>query len=40
VPTDSRPEGVVEMLTTSLRVFFLAMAVFAVIVVAFLLATA
>jgi len=35
-----RPEGVVEMLTTSLRVFILAMAVFAVAAVAFLLATA
>jgi hypothetical protein len=35
----SRPEGVVEMLATSLRVFFLAIAILAVAAIAFLLAT-
>jgi nitrate reductase NapE component len=36
----SRPEGVVEMFATSLRVLFVAVAIFAVVAVAFLLATA
>jgi hypothetical protein len=36
----SRPEGVTEMFATSFRVFFLAMAIFAILAVAFLLATA
>ncbi|HSG14117.1 MAG TPA: hypothetical protein VLA22_09625 [Gaiellaceae bacterium] len=36
----SRPEGVAEMFATSFRVFFFAIAVFAILAVVFLVATA
>lgn len=36
----SRPEGVAEMFATSFRLFFFAIAVFAILAVVFLLATA